>query len=219
MKIKKISVLIFSILFFSCSNYKSIRFGKDVYNDFNEMIANYVEGRDYSVEVYDRNSKVTVLAIHGGELEHATSLIARNIADKDFNLYIFNAWLGNDSRKMHVTASHFNDVKALNLVEKSDIAISIHGQADKGKVVCIGGGNEELKKKVSQALEENGFKTEYPCKRFPALTEKNIVNKAKNKGVQLEITINLLKELDKERNKLLKFTKIIRDAIFEYSQK
>jgi len=209
-------IFIFLIFFYGCVNYGNIRFGKDVYQDFAEISANYVEGRDYSVEIYDRNSKVSVLAIHGGELEEATSLIARNIAGDDFNLYIFNVWLGNESRKLHITASHFDDVKAINLVEKSDFSISIHGYAEKGEIVCIGGKDEILGRIISEFLLKNGFKTEFPCKRLSGKSEKNIVNKTrKDSGVQLEITLGLLKELEKDRNKLLKFTKIIRESVFE----
>jgi len=167
------------------------------------------------VEVYDRNSPVSVIAIHGGELEKATSVIARNIAGKDFNLYLFNAWLGKASRKLHVTASHFNDSRVFGLIAKSSVTVSVHAQADKGEIVCVGGANEKLKKMVSDFLSATGFETEFPCKRFPALTDKNIVNKSGG-GVQLEITLALLNELDKDRDKLLKFSNIVKNALEEY---
>jgi len=60
------------IFLISCLNYSNLRFGSDTYQDFYQMASDNIEGRDYSVEVYDRNSEVSVLAIHGGELEKAT---------------------------------------------------------------------------------------------------------------------------------------------------
>lgn len=200
----------------SCSDPKYLRFGPDKYTDFYALAADNSEGRDYSVEVYDRNSPATVLAIHGGELEKATSSIARAVAGKDFNLYLFNAWLGKKSKKLHVTAVNFNDARALALVLKSSAAVSIHAQADKGKVVCLGGRNERLRDKISASLAAGGFATETPCKRLPGVSEKNIVNRASGGGAQLEITLNLLNELAEDRYKLLKFSNIIKNALEEY---
>lgn len=215
----RISVLFISFLFISCFNYSSIRFTYDNYSDFYEMVSNYVEGRDYSVEVYDRNSDVTVLAIHGGELEYKTSLVARYIADNDFNLYLFNVWLGEKSRQMHLTSTRFNDERAVLLAKKSKVALTVHAMADRGERVCVGGGNEVLREIVSDHLKNAGFKAETPCKRLPGVSENNIVNKSSEKGVQIEITISLLEKLDKNRDKLIKFSRAVKNAVFKYMNK
>jgi len=65
-------------------------------------------------------------------------------------------------------------------------------------------------------LKKNNFSVEMPCKRLPGTSEKNIVNKAIEKGVQLEITLNLMNQIDKDRDKLIEFSKIIKESLNVY---
>ncbi|KAF0127666.1 MAG: hypothetical protein FD189_1450 [Elusimicrobia bacterium] len=189
------------------------RLGPDAYGGFAELAAAHAEGRDYSVEAYDRGSRVSVLVPHGGDLERGAARVARQLAGADWNLYIFNAWLGRDSGRLHVTSARFDDPRAVALAEKADLAVSVHGQADRGEWVCVGGANEAAGRLVAEALEKAGFRTEVPCRRLPGRSEKNIVNRAAAGGVQLEISLSLLGKLDKGGADLPKFTLAVREGL------
>ncbi|MBI4656668.1 MAG: poly-gamma-glutamate hydrolase family protein [Elusimicrobia bacterium] len=208
--------LLFCVLLSACAaDFNKIRIGQDVYPDLKTLQINHVFGRDYSTEVYDRRSNVTILAIHGGQIEQGTSGIARRIADTGFNLYLFEGWLGKNSRRLHLTSSRFEDPPAIAMTTSSLLAVSIHGQADKGETVCIGGTNENIKQKIAGNLSMAGFKVEIPCKRLPGKSPENIANKAKKGGVQLEITLNLLEKLEEDYEYLSKFTDAVRSAIID----
>ncbi|MGC8866696.1 MAG: poly-gamma-glutamate hydrolase family protein [Elusimicrobiales bacterium] len=204
------------ILLSACAiDYKKIRINEDTYPDLKTLQANHIYGRDYSIEFYDRGSDVVVLAIHGGQIEDGTSQVARQIASTDFNLYLFEGWLGRNSKKLHISSPKFDDPYAISLTTSSILAISIHGQADRGEVVCIGGTNEAVKQKIAENLIRAGFKVETPCKRLPGESPHNIVNKARKGGVQLEITSHLLKRLKEDNEYLSKFANEVRSAINE----
>ncbi|MBI4801658.1 MAG: poly-gamma-glutamate hydrolase family protein [Elusimicrobia bacterium] len=192
---------------------------KDVYPDFQALASAHVEGRDYSREVYNRNSPVSVFAIHGGDIETATSRLARNIAGADFNLYIFNGWLGPDSGKLHITSVNFDDPQALALSSGGVFAVSLHVQADRGQWVCVGGAAPEAGRLVAAALYAAGFAAEAPCRKLPGVNPRNIVNRGRLGGMQLEITPRLCKRLETSPADLAKFTGAVRNSIFEALKK
>ncbi|MBU2575116.1 MAG: poly-gamma-glutamate hydrolase family protein [Elusimicrobia bacterium] len=192
---------------------------KDVYPDFQALTSAHVEGRDYSKEVYNRNSPVSVFAIHGGDIETANSRLARNIAGADFNLYIFNGWLGPGSGKLHVTSTNFDDPQALALSSGAVFAVSLHSYFGRGQWVCVGGANAEAAGLVAAALYAAGFAAEFPCRRLPGVNPRNIVNRALLGGVQLEITPRLRKRLETSLADLAKFTGAVRDSIFKVLKK
>lgn len=194
----------------------SLRRGKDVYPDFASLKAAHVEGLDYSREVYDRGSRVSVFAVHGGDIERFTSRLARGVAGRDFNLYIFNGWLGKDSGRLHVTAAHFDDPDALRLAAAGALGLALHAQADSGAWICVGGANKAAAALVAKRLENAGFAAVTPCERLPGTSPKNIVNRTSAGGVQLELTLRLLARLEKDEEERSKFTGAVRQAALEY---
>lgn len=195
----------------------ALRRGKDVYPDFAAMKAANTEGLDYSREVYYRGSKVTVFAIHGGEIETVTARLARRVAGKDLNLYIFNGWHGSGSGDLHVTAVNFDDPDAVRLAAGSELGISIHAQADRGAWVCVGGSNTAAAGLVTGRLVAAGFQAETPCPRLPGTSGKNIVNRPAAGGVQLELTLRLLSRLGKDEAELERFSAAVRQAAIEFA--
>ena len=217
MQIRKIFLAGFFAVLAGCSaGAPGERRGKDVYPDFAALRAANTAGLDYSREAYDRGSKVAVFAIHGGDIERVTARVARRVAGKDFNLYIFNGWQGEDNFKLHITATHFDDPAAVRLATSSVLGISIHEQAGHGSWACIGGRNTAAAKLVAIRLESAGFATELPCARLPGIDDRNIVNLPSAGGVQLEITPRLLNTLDKDAAELSKFSEALRAAATEY---
>jgi len=196
-----------------------MRLGRDAYADFAGLRSANTEGLDYSIEEYDRGSPIAIFALHGGDIETGTARVARRIAGSDLDLYIFNGWTGPGRSRLHITAARFDEPRAVRLATSCVSAISVHGQMDKGEWVCVGGRNTELGRAVSDKLALAGFAAETLCARLPGITASNIVNRAREGGVQLEITLRLLKRLERSPEDLSKFTVAVRSAITEYLQK
>jgi len=204
------------LLLAACAGETAYRRGGDAYRGLAALRAARTRGLAYWREVYDRGSAVAVFAIHGGDIEKATSRLARRTASGDLNLYIFNGWLGRESGKLHVTATRFDDPEAVRLATSAVLGISFHAQADRGAWVCVGGSNKKAAALVTRRLEEAGFAAETPCERLPGTSPKNIVNRPAAGGVQLEITLRLLDSLDEDGEELAKFTGAVRRAAFEF---
>ena len=194
----------------------ALRRGADVYPDFAALKAANTEGLDYSREVYDRASKVAVFAIHGGDIETATARVARRVAGKDFNLYIFNGWHGRYNGDLHITAVNFDDPDSVRLAASSLLGISLHAQADRGAWVCVGGKNAAAGAIMARRLEDAGFQAETPCPRLAGTSGRNIVNRPAAGGVQLEITLRLLARLEKNGDELVRFSEAVRQAALEF---
>jgi len=211
--------IIFAVSFmalYGCSSgYSGVRRSGDFYPGLSALEAANVEGRDYSREFYDRGAPVTVFAVHGGDIEYGTARLARRIADKDMNLYIFNGWLGADSGRLHVTSTRFDDPAAVRLATTSVLGISLHAQADGGSHVCVGGKNADAARLTAMKLEAAGFSARFPCSRLPGVSDKNIVNLPSAGGVQLEITLRLLRRLESSPGEAVRFTEALRSAVAE----
>lgn len=205
-----------ALLLAACAPGASVRRAGDVYPDYASMTAAHTEGLDYSREVYYRGSPVTVFAVHGGDIELATSRLARRTAGRDFNLYLFNGWLGGDSGRLHVTSTRFADPAALALSSSSILGLAFHAQADRGAWVCVGGSNTRAAQLVTRRLLDAGFEAETPCRRLPGTSPKNIVNRPALGGVQVEVTLRLLARLEKDGEYLSKFTDAVRQAALEF---
>lgn len=171
-----------------------------------------VAGRDFRVTVKDRGAAVTVLAIHGGTIEPFTEKLAEASAGKELNLYVFESLIS-PREKLHVTATHFDDPRAVALVKASDHCISFHGQkGDDEELVCVGGSHSALAAKFGSAIarEFSEMKVEFPCTRLPGVQPGNIGNRCRRGGVQLELSMKLLRHLSQDSSRAARFTRVIR---------
>jgi phage replication-related protein YjqB (UPF0714/DUF867 family) len=171
---------------------------KPVSSDFacyDDLARNYVEDVDYAVRVTKREqSRVAVLAPHGGRIEGRTSEIARLIAGDDHNLYLFEGLrpTGDNFDCLHLASRYFDEPRALDLIADCDIVIAVHGYASAGPDVLLGGLNEGLKRGISQALAEAGISFQMEGHRFPGTQPRNICNRGPSgEGVQLELSEEL----------------------------
>jgi len=187
----------------------------DTYANVAALKAAQVEGRDYSSETYPRGSQVAVFAIHGGDIEPNTALVARAVAGNDLNLYVFSGW-GLRSARLHITATHFDDPAAQQLAAVSALGVSIHEQNGRGDWVCVGGSNASAALLMAARLDSAGFESETPCTRLPGVSKNNIVNRTAAGGVQLEMTARMLRRLATNAADLSKFTLAVRTAALEY---
>ncbi len=213
---------IFIILFFGlCAHAdncaKDLAANHDEYRNFADLKRHEKEGADFKIEIRRNESPVTIIGPHAGKIEFGTSEIARAIAKTDFNLYLFEGIKDGENFGMHITSANFDEPQAVALVTRSRIAISIHGYNDEqNSLVILGGLNRPLTAELAQAFKKSGLAVEYPAQRFKGVHSSNIVNRAGEKGVQIEISSRLRHELLFNRNRLNHFAEAVRKAIFDY---
>lgn len=170
---------------------------------------------DYTVTVSNVGAAVTVLSIHGGRIEASTSAITSALASLyGWNRYDFNAHGtarclkgGIDTAVLHITASHFDDPRAVSLVSSSTKAVAIHGYRDsrgyQPGVICVGGADAGARSTFIAQVKHNasawGMYALDPvdapsagsgaCGDLPGTASMNIVNRTSSGGgLQLELT-------------------------------
>ena len=188
---------------------------KDAYSSVDEIRTSFKENLDFRVKYELRHSSVAVFAIHGGDIECGTSEMAVLIAGEDWSYYLFEG-IGADAKKYHITSAKFDDIPALEIAADSMLGISIHAQRGAGEQICIGGGNSEAAALMADNLAGAGFDIEYPCRRLPGKSPRNIVNRTSLQGIQLEITQPLLDRMSADSAYSAKFAKIVRSAAEAY---
>jgi phage replication-related protein YjqB (UPF0714/DUF867 family) len=193
----------------------------DKYPNFAALAAAERDGVDYRITAVDRRSGVAVLAIHAGGIEPGCGELARAIAGGDWSLYLFESLKSRDNMALHITSTNFDEPRALALVARSSLCISVHGAAGVTDGICIGGGNAELRRAVRDGIAraDLGIPLEEPCSRFPALERSNITNRCERQGVQLELTRSLRDRLRADPALEAKLGAAIRDGVQAYEKK
>jgi phage replication-related protein YjqB (UPF0714/DUF867 family) len=187
------------------------------YMSFKELVHREVEGQDYRIRIELRDPRVLIMAPHGGKIEPTTAEIAAAIAGDDYSFYCFEG-LKTDSRPLHIESHLFDEPRALQVVQKADVVIAIHGQIDqKEEFVMVGGLNDSLRSEITRELEGAGFQTRVPTEGLMGTDSQNICNRGKlRRGVQLEVSRKVRDLLRTDENELQKFASVIRKAIRIY---
>ncbi|HME37483.1 MAG TPA: poly-gamma-glutamate hydrolase family protein [Steroidobacteraceae bacterium] len=172
----------------------------DEFRCYRDLARRYSEGVDYAVHVIPRGqSRVAVLAPHGGRIEGGTSEIARLIAGEEHALYLFEGLRtsGDNFDCLHLASHCFDEPRGLDLISSCDTVISVHGYVAPGPDVLLGGLNERLKTQVAQALAAIGLSFATEGHRFPGRDPRNVCNRGRSgAGVQLELSDRLRKSRD-----------------------
>ncbi len=161
----------------------------DRYNNFKELETHETEFR---VIRLDRNSEVTVVAPHGGKIEPNTAEIATLVAGTDYNLFCLLGDKEDSNRDLHITSHKFDHRDALDLVQKADTVVVVHGCTVRAPVVYLGGLDRQLIDEISRQLNVRDISCESENRRFRGSHNNNICNRGlRGKGVQLEISRGL----------------------------
>ena len=187
------------------------------YMSFKELVHREVEDQDYRIRIELRDPRVLIMAPHGGKIEPTTGEIAAAIAEDDYSFYCFEG-LKTDSRPLHIESHLFDEPRALQVVRKADVVVTIHGQIDqKEEFVMVGGLNDSLRSEITRELEGAGFQTRVPTERLMGSDSQNICNRGKlRRGVQLEVS-RKVRDLLKTNLELLRvFAEAVRKAIQIY---
>lgn len=161
-----------------------------------ETIARRRELAPFWAEYTILRGQVGLMAFHGGSIEKGTEEMANYICSKtDCSLYVFSGRLSRDNyEKLHVPSSLLNPAhseKLSSFMTHIATAIAFHGHRI-DECILVGGLNRGMRKKLVRALSEydakdamEGNDPSYKLVRGESL--QNIVNKAPEKGVQIEI--------------------------------
>ena len=162
----------------------------DKYPCFSELTAGEPSG-SFAVCCRERpDSRVIVIAPHGGAIEVHTSEIARRIAGRDFSYYAFEGRKARDNRDLHITSHRFDEPTGTALVARHRWVCAVHGCAGAHRDVLIGGLDAELKTDIAARLGLCGINTVMEGHRYLGTNPDNICNRgARGCGVQLELTM------------------------------
>jgi phage replication-related protein YjqB (UPF0714/DUF867 family) len=151
---------------------------------------------DYRVRILDRGAPLTVIAPHGGFIDAGTSGIARAVAGREYNLYDFQGLRREDAFGLHVTSTRFSDPPLTHLLEKSTAAVAVHCMGETGEeTIRLGGLNRSLKAAMHKRLVAAGFDVNDDSPAYRGESPRNVVNRVKNHGVQLELPSGLIRGL------------------------
>ncbi len=204
---------------------------RDKYSSLAALKAALREKRDYQVRLLDRRSWATILAPHGGFIEAGTSALARATAASNYNYFDFQGLRSTDAMDLHVTSTKFRDPLLTSLLKHSDTAVSFHCMGKAGeRVIWLGGLNAELKAIFLQNLRAAGFSVNPDSPRYRGESMNNVVNLVHHKGVQLELSQELMDDLfvggafdpDKSADTtalFLALTRAVRLSLRQYRQK
>ena len=174
------------------SNILSKIMTRDRYSNFNELKRNEKQNRDYAITICDRGSPITLIAPHGGKIEPKTSYIASRIAGDKFNYYGFEGKKSDNNRCLHITSHHFDEPRALRLIQGSRIVVAIHACTDAESLVYPGGRDENLLAIIVTALKAAGITVADRKAAYQGIHQNNICNRGiTGRGAQLEISRGL----------------------------
>jgi phage replication-related protein YjqB (UPF0714/DUF867 family) len=151
---------------------------------------------EYRITCCHRDAPITVICVHGGYIEPGTSAIARAVAARKYNLFDFQCLSPEVGKDMHITSTRFREPGLEEMINSSQATISIHGMGNQGTAtIWLGGMNQRLKEVTLNLLRQQGFDVDPNGPRYRGESPQNVVNLAREHGVQLEISQELMDQL------------------------
>lgn len=169
----------------------------DTYNSFKSLSETEKEGKDFKICFKKTNSKIAVIAPHGGEIEPGTSEIAKSIAGEDFTYYSFEGIKKEENKKyLHITSTKFDEPICTLICARAETVLAIHGAIGDDHTVYVGGLGNDLREKIIDKLKWAGFNAKEDKTNHSGRDANNICNKGiSRKGIQLEISNGLRKQM------------------------
>lgn len=168
-------------------NMNSHRTGT-VYVNFAELANHERIGCDYRILKALRESRIAVMAPHGGNIEPGTSELAQAIAGLEHSFYAFEGIKASGNGVLHITSTRFDEPQALALAARSHLALTIHGHSGRESLVYIGGLADQTRQEITTSLEKTGFLVAHDS-RCAGIRPSNLCNRCRTgAGVQIELT-------------------------------
>jgi phage replication-related protein YjqB (UPF0714/DUF867 family) len=116
---------------------------------------------------------------------------------------------------LHITSGRFDEPRCRELLSACDYVVAIHGCAAGNRTAYLGGIDADLRDQIGARLEAAGFRTDiHPDPRLQGISVDNICNKGRRRrGVQLELSRDLRKELMDDAGALATFAAAVRAAL------
>jgi len=151
---------------------------KDTYKDFKSLSAVEKEGIDFKLFANKTNSRIAIVAPHGGDIEPGTSEIAKSIAGEDLTCYSFEGIKNKGNKEyLHITSINFDEPKCIEICKISDNVVAVHGAKENGESIYVGGRNEDLKHKIIEKLKDAGFNAQEDTTNHSGKTTEIFVTK------------------------------------------
>jgi phage replication-related protein YjqB (UPF0714/DUF867 family) len=186
----------------------------ETYRQYNALRQTYRPGEDYVVLTREgADTRLAVMAPHGGGIEPGTVDIADAIAGNDFTFYAFKGIRRSGNRVLHLASDDFDEPEGVAVAEKARVVVTVHGCRGSEPAVLIGGRHEPLKEAILGVLSRAGFRAAISGQTgLRGASRENICNRfAPGGGVQMELTRGLREAMfDHLENRPLK----VKTALF-----
>jgi len=189
----------------------------DTYQSFPELESQEREGEDWAREYINRESRILVMAPHGGWIEPFTAELARAVAGNDLSFYTFQGLKDRGNEKLHITSHRFDEPLALRAASSALWVLAIHGERSPDRsFIMVGGLWDSLRERLVEAFSEAGVSVEGPRQGLGGVNPKNICNRGQSgSGVQLEISEGLRRALRRNPEQLHHFAEVVRGTLFQ----
>lgn len=173
----------------------------DIYTSFKEL--HQREGPNaYEIALTDRQSQVSIIAPHGGNIEPGTTELAQLTAHSEFNFYSFIARKPQNCPDLHITSHHFDEPLCLELLSRSRHVITVHGFKFDSPMIYLGGLDQTLKNRIMDNLRKADLPVADDHPKYQGVNPRNICNRSlTGMGVQLEVSRHL-RSCDVARKKI-----------------
>jgi phage replication-related protein YjqB (UPF0714/DUF867 family) len=197
----------------------------DVYRNFAELSEAEREDIDFRISAVKREGSSTVIvAPHGGAIEPGTSEVAKEVANNDLSLAIFEGIKSKGNKRLHITSTNFDEPRCVELVQESETVVAIHGEGSNDLSIFLGGRDDELGVQLKAALERYGYAVKtHGNPDLHGLAPANICNRGRHGvGVQVELSSGLRQTFfqsltDKGRknptDELVRFAAAVREGL------
>lgn len=173
--------------------------GEDVdrFKKMTELLAHLSPDNHYRIQYTDtRDSKVKLFAPHGGCIEPCTGSLVMEIAGESYDYFVFHGMMmKNCFQTLHVSSTRYDEPHCQQMARQALVAVAIHGCDGDKEFVEIGGGNSELVANLHDYLTGHGYPAICAPKNRKGEDERNFINLAREKGVQLELSSGFRKSL------------------------
>ena len=169
----------------------------DKYRNFRELKRHEREGADYEIRVRKGSSGIAVIAPHGGGIEPGTLDIADKVAGKEHTFYSFKGKKKSGNADLHITSDKFDEPEGIQIAERADLVLAIHGCIGKTDIIFVGGKDHDFRRILLNSISRAGFSTrESERAELRGRRSANICNRGRSrKGGQVEITESLREKM------------------------
>lgn len=169
----------------------------DKFNSMSELLSQLPAHDHYCIHYTDtRKSNVKLFAPHGGWIEPCTGSLVIEIAGESFDYFVFHGMMKkNCFRTLHVSSTRYDEPCCQQMARQALVAVAIHGRDAEEEFIEIGGSNSELVAGLHEYLIDHGYPTVCGSKNHKGEDERNFINLAHHKGVQLELSSGFRKSL------------------------